>query len=135
MLHFCKYINLTNIIPIYEYFLSIHKYLILIFNIHKEYEYISLWLCLTGYFSNERYVRVKKENFLEIFSRKNRYQVFVNYLQILPIWLILFLFLLASFGIHKLFLFLFVQKLGPRIYSYSYLRENLLFADHWYLKN
>ena len=33
--------------------------------------------------------------------------------------------------IYKLFLFLFVQKLAPRIYSYFYLREKLLFADHW----
>ena len=43
----------------------------------------------------------------------------------------LFLFLFASFGIHELFLFLFVQKLAPQIYSYSYLWEKLLFADHW----
>ena len=34
------------------------------------------------------------------------------------------------FGIHELFLFLFVQKLAPRIYSYSYLRGKLLFPDH-----
>ena len=61
--------------------------------------------------------------------RKNKYQVFVNYLQKLPIWQILFLFLFTSFGIHKLFLSLFVQKLAPRIYSYSYLQEKLLFAD------
>ena len=60
--------------------------------------------------------------------RKKRYQVFVNYSQILTIWRILFL--LASFGINKLFLFLFVQKLATWIYSYSYSREKLLFADH-----
>ena len=52
-------------------------------------------------------------------------------LQILPIRQILFLFLFASFGIHELFLFLFVQKLAPQIYSYSYLREKYLLADHW----
>ena len=52
-------------------------------------------------------------------------------MQILTIWRILFLFLFASFGVHKIFLFLFVQKLDPQIYSYSYLQEKLLFADHW----
>ena len=36
----------------------------------------------------------------------------------------------SCFGIHELFLFLSVQKMAPPIYSYSYLRENLLFADH-----
>ena len=54
----------------------------------------------------------------------------MKYPQILPIWQILFLFLLMTFGIHKLFLFIFVQKLAPPIYSYSYLREKLIFADH-----
>ena len=44
----CEYINLTNIIPIHEYFQIIHEYLILIVNIYKEYEYMSLWLCLPG---------------------------------------------------------------------------------------
>ena len=44
----------------------------------------------------------------------------MNYSQILPIWRILFLFLFTSFGIHELFLFLFVPKLAPQIYSYSY---------------
>ena len=82
-------------------------------------------------FSNEKYIRVKKKKFLIILLRENRYQVFVSYLGILPIWRILFLFLLASFGIHKLFLFLFIQNLAPRIYSYSYSREKLLFTDHW----
>ena len=47
----------------------------------------------------------------------------MNYSQILPIWQILFLFLFASFGFNKLFLFLCVQKLAPRIYSHSYPRE------------
>ena len=51
-------------------FQSIHEYLILILNIYKEYEYISLWLCLPGKFSNEKYIRVKKKNLLEIFFRK-----------------------------------------------------------------
>ena len=36
-------------------------------------------------FSNEKFIRVKKKKFVEIFLRKNRYQVFVNYLRILPI--------------------------------------------------
>ena len=37
-------------------------------------------------------------------------QAFVNNLQIFPIWRILFLFLFKGFEIHKLFLFLFIQK-------------------------
>ena len=53
----------------------------------------------------------------------------MNYSRILPLWQILFLFLFACFGIHKLFLFLFIQKLAPQIYPYSYLREKILFAD------
>ena len=87
------------------------------------------FICLVN-FSNEKYIRGKKKKFLDIILRKNRYQVFVNYLRILSIWQILFLFIFASFGIHKLFLFLFLQKLAPQIYSYSYSREKLLFADH-----
>ena len=55
----------------------------------------------------------------------------MNNSRILPIWWILFLFLFASFGIHKLFLFLFLQKLAPQIFSYSYSWEKLLFTDHW----
>ena len=81
-------------------------------------------------FPNGKYIRVKKKKFLEIFKEKNRYQVFVNYSRMLPIWWILFLFLFTSFGIHELLLFLFVQKLALRIYSYSYSREKLLLADH-----
>ena len=63
--------------------------------------------------------------------REKIFQIFVNNLQIVPIWRILFLFLFARIGIHELFLFLFVQKLARRIYSYSYLREKFIFADHW----
>ena len=81
-------------------------------------------------FLYEKYIRVKKKKFLYILLRKNSYQVFMNYSRILPIWWILFLFLFASFGIHKLFLFLFIQKFAPRIYSYSYSLEKLLFPDH-----
>ena len=51
-------------------------------------------------------------------------------MRILLMWRILFLFLFASFGINKLFLFLFVQKLATWIYSYSYSRDKLLFTDH-----
>ena len=54
----------------------------------------------------------------------------MNNLWIVPVWQILFLFLFASFGLHKLFLFLFVQKFAPWIYSYSYSQEKYLFADH-----
>ena len=43
-------------------------------------------------------------------------------MRVLPVWQILFLFLLVSFETCKLFLFLFIQKLALRIYSYSYLR-------------
>ena len=55
----------------------------------------------------------------------------MNNLQILPVWQILFLFLFASFETHKLFLFLFVQMLALQNYSYSYLQEKYLFAEHW----
>ena len=88
-----------------------------------------VFVCLVN-FSNEKYIRVKKKKLLELFLRKNRYQIFVNYSRIPPIWQILFVFLFASYGIHKLFLFLFVQKLAPQIYSYSFLLEKLLIADH-----
>ena len=44
----------------------------------------------------------------------------MNYSRILPILQILFLFLFTSLGIHKIFLFPFVQNLAPQIYSYSY---------------
>ena len=50
----------------------------------------------------------------------------MNSSRILPIWRILFLFLFASFGIHELFLF--VQNLAPRIYSYSYSREKKIYS-------
>ena len=94
---------------------------------------MSLWLCLQGkFFKWKIYKSQEKKKFLDICLRKNRYQVFMNYSHILPIWQILFLFLFASFGIHELFLFLFVRKLAPRIYSCSYLREKLLFANHWH---
>ena len=36
-------------------------------------------------FSNKKYIRVKKKKLLNIFLRKITYQVFGNYLQILPI--------------------------------------------------
>ena len=44
--------------------------------------------------------------------RKNIFQAFMNNLQIFPTSQILFLFLFASFEFHKLYLFLFVQKLA-----------------------
>ena len=75
-------------------------------------------------FSNEKYIRIKKKKFLDIFLRKNRYQVFVNYSQILPIWQILFwIFLNSQFipisirtevGSAILFLFLFAGKITNR---------------------
>ena len=77
------------------------------------------FVCPVGFW-NEKYLRVKKKLFLEFFLRKNVFQVFVNNSRILSIWQILFLFLFAGFGIHERFLFLFVHKLSPRIYSYSY---------------
>ena len=80
-------------------------------------------------FSNEKYIREKWNKKLDIFLWKKRYQVFVNYSLILPIWQILFLF--SCFWINKLFLFLFVQKFASQIYSYSNLRGKLLFTDHW----
>ena len=57
---------------------------------------------------------------------ENIFLVLVNKLQILPSWLFLFLF--ASFEIHRRLLFLFVQKLPPQIYSY--LPESKLFAEY-----
>ena len=54
-----------------------------------------------------------------------------NYLRIVWVWQILFLFLFACFEIYELFLFLFMEILAPQIYSYSYSWEKLLFADHW----
>ena len=101
-------------------------------NTYKEYAYISLRLCFPDKFFKWKIYKSHEKDFFLICLQKNRYQVFVNCSPILPIWWILFLFLFASFGIHKLFLFLFVQKLAPRIYSYSYSREKLLFADHCY---
>ena len=62
--------------------------------------------------------------------REKIFQIFMNNLWIVPVWQILFLLLFASFGLHKLFLFLFVQKFAPWIYSYSYSQEKYLFADH-----
>ena len=99
-------------------------------NIYKEYSYISLWLCLLGKFFKWKIYKSQEKEIFRQFLREKRYHVFVNYSWILPIGRILMLFLLACFGIHELFLFLFVQKLAPQIYSYFYLQEKLLFADH-----
>ena len=66
-------------------------------------------------------------------GKKKTFLVFVNSLQILPISQILFLFLFSGFENYELFLFLFVKKLAPRIYSYSYSQGKLLFADHWFV--
>ena len=54
---------------------------------YKEYEYISLWLCLPGKLLKMKEKKlVKKKIFKDILLReKNRYQVFRNYSQILPI--------------------------------------------------
>ena len=49
-------------------FPSIHEYLILILDIHKEYAYISLWLCFRSKFVKKK--RVKKKIFLEKIKRK-----------------------------------------------------------------
>ena len=122
----CKYTNLTNIIPIHKYFskYSWISYSYLLPNIYKEYEYISLWLCLLGKFFKWKIYKSQEKEIFRHFFEKNRYQVFMNYLRILPIWQILFLFLFASFGIHKLFLFLFVQNLAPQIYPIPIRRKN-----------
>ena len=42
------------------------------------------FVCLVNY-SNEKYKRDKKKKLLDIFLKKNRYQVFVNHSQMLPI--------------------------------------------------
>ena len=82
-------------------------------------------------FSKDKFIRVKKKKLLEKYEREKCFK-FVNNSWILPFWQISFLFLFISFGIHELFLFLFVQKLAPRIYSYSDLQEKKLLADHWF---
>ena len=70
---------------------------------------ITVCFCLAGKF-------YKMKSFFESRTRRNeekRSKFFVS--------LIIFLILFASFEIHKLFLFLFVQKLATQIYSYSHI--------------
>ena len=63
-------------------------------------------------FSNEKYIRVKKKKFLDIFLRKNRYQVFVNYSRILPT--------------DEYYSYSYSQVLEFTNYSYSYSYRNWL---------
>ena len=51
-------------------------------------------------------------------KKKNIIQIFVNSLQILPVWQILFLILFVSFEIYKLLLC--VQRLAPQISSWLF---------------
>ena len=62
-----KYIILRILFLFTNIFQSIYEYLILILNIYKEYEYISLWLCCPVNFSNEKYVSQEISQEKEIF--------------------------------------------------------------------
>ena len=91
------------------FFQSIHEYIILILNINKLYGF----LCPIN-FSNEKYIRVKKNIFLDIFLRKNRYQVFVNYSRIQII------------REYKYYSYSYSQVLEFTYYFYSYSYRNCL---------
>ena len=69
-------------------------------------------------FSNDKYIiyMSQKENYEKKEKEKSISRI-CDTKRILPIWLICLL-LFASLEIHVVFLFLFVQKLAPRIYSY-----------------
>ena len=97
-------------------FQSIHEYLIIILNIYKEYEYISLWLCLN-----------QEKEFFGFFWRKKKIsgicELFANTSHLTDI---------IPIPIRKFWNsqtipipIPIVQKLAPRIYSYSYSREKL----------
>ena len=120
----CEYSIIWRVLFLFtNIFLRFHEYFIIVLNIYIDsIPYISLWLCLPGKFFKWKKYKSCKTEIITKTLRKNIFQVFVNNLQILPIWQIVFLILFISFGIHKLFLF--VQKLALRICSYSNLREN-----------
>ena len=92
---------------------------------------ITIWFGSPGKFFQMKIYTSEEQDIVTKRERKKIHKVFVNNLQILPVWQILFLFLFASFETHKLFLFLFVQMLALQNYSYSYLQEKYLFAEHW----
>ena len=71
------------------------------------------------YQSRKRNNEKKKKNKIKI-----KIHLFVNNFQIIPIWRIVFLFLFPRFKIHKLFLFLFIQKFAPQITSYWFCLKN-----------
>ena len=79
----------------------------------------TLFVCLLGKFLQMKNIDESRTRKIEKKEREYFLKVFVNNSPILPL---LFLFLFASYEIHKLFLFLFLQKLAQQIYSYSYLR-------------
>ena len=62
-----EYCNLTNNILFTNIFLSIHEYLILNWNIYKEWAYIPLWFSLPGKFFKEKIYKT----LMIIYERKN----------------------------------------------------------------
>ena len=137
---FCKYYNFMNIIPTHEYLSKLSwRYIILLFIIYIKYVNISIIFCLPGKIVKWKVKNLYQWQTIYIFfcikikkKRKEIFYVFLNSLQILVVWQIIFLFLFASFEICKPFLFLFVQKLACQIYSYSYSqKKKKIFAEHW----
>ena len=118
-----SYLQLFKFDKYYSYSRIFSKYSLISY-LNIKYENISLWFCLAGKFFKWKIYRSREKEIMrkKIEKKKKKCQVFMNNLWILPIWWILFLFLSASFKIHEVFLFLFVHKLAPQIYSYSYLR-------------
>ena len=86
---------------------------------------------MSGKFPKWKIYKNQEKDFLE----KSEGKINFRYLWIPRkyFWQILFIFWFASFVIHKLPLFLFVQKLALQIYSYLYSQENILFAEDWFV--
>ena len=94
-------------------FQSIHEYHILIWNIYKEYEYISLWLCLPCKFFKWKIYKSKKKDFcLKFFWEK----IDISYL-----WIIC-----KYFPSDKYYSYSYLQVLEFTNYSYSYLYRSCL---------
>ena len=112
----CKYINLTNIIPIFfKVFMNIiYFYWIYIKSMHiSHYGFV----CPVN-FSNEKYIRVKKKKFLDIILREK--------VDIRSLWIIC-----EYFPSDKYYSYSYSQVLEFTNYSYSYsyrswLRQSIL---------
>ena len=129
-----KYYNFTSINPIHLYFSKYYwvYFLYWIYKSHIQFFSNYGFVCQVS-FSNDKYIQVKKKKLWEKKSEKGIHQLFVNNLQILSIRQILFLFRFSNVKIHKLLIFLFVEKLPPPIYSYSYCGLMKLFLK-WSIK-